>query len=86
MRRRGRQERERLNAPIAGAGDSRSVLDAVLALDRMLVEISMRLYNVPRRERLSLRGNNLRLHRAVRKRQRETEAISRTIPSERSGS
>lgn len=46
--------------------DSGNVLDAFQMLDRMLMEISMRLYNIPRRQKLILRGHNQRLHRAVR--------------------
>jgi hypothetical protein len=38
----------------------------LLVLDRMMVEVSMRLYNLPRRERLRLRGHNQRLHRLAR--------------------
>jgi hypothetical protein len=35
-------------------------------LDRMLVEVSMRLYNVPRHDRFTMRKQNRRLHAAVR--------------------
>jgi hypothetical protein len=42
------------------------MMDTLLALDRMLVEVSMRLYNVPRRDRFTLRKHNRRLHAAVR--------------------
>jgi len=37
-------------------------------MDRMLIEFSMRLYNIPRRQRMILRGDNQRLHRVVRQR------------------
>ena len=40
----------------------------MLALDRRLVEFSMRLYKVPQRERSAIRGQNRRLHNAVRER------------------
>lgn len=43
------------------------MLESFLALDRALVELSMYLYNVPGRERLVLRVQNRRLHRAVRR-------------------
>ncbi|HEX4785285.1 MAG TPA: hypothetical protein VH350_13155 [Candidatus Sulfotelmatobacter sp.] len=46
--------------------DTNEMLDMLLALDRMLVEVSMRLYNVPGRERSTVRKQNRRLHAAVR--------------------
>ena len=47
--------------------DPTQMLDVLLALDRMVVEVSMHLYNVERRDRTRIRGNNRRLHAAVRK-------------------
>ncbi len=41
-------------------------MDVLLALDRMLVEVSMRLYNVPGRDRFTMRKHNRRLHATVR--------------------
>jgi len=49
------------------AVDPRPMLDVLLALDRMVVEVSMHLYNVDRRDRSNIRGSNRRLHAAVRK-------------------
>jgi hypothetical protein len=46
--------------------DPEEMMDTLLTLDRMLVEISMRLYNVPRRDRFTMRKHNRRLHAAVR--------------------
>jgi hypothetical protein len=46
--------------------DANEMLDVLLTLDRMLVEVSMRLYNVPGRERSTVRKQNRRLHAAVR--------------------
>jgi len=43
-----------------------TLLDNLLTLDRRLVELSMRLYKVPVRERSRMRAQNRRLHRAVR--------------------
>ncbi len=43
------------------------MLESFLALDRALVEFSMYLFDVPGRERLVLRVQNRRLHRAVRR-------------------
>ena len=41
-------------------------LDVLLALDRMVVEISMQLYNVDLRDRSRMRRQNRRLHAAVK--------------------
>ena len=46
--------------------DPKEMLDVLLALDRMLVEVSMRLYNVPGHDRSTVRKQNRRLHAAVR--------------------
>jgi hypothetical protein len=43
-------------------------LEVLLVLDRTVMELSMILYNVPRRERRVMRKQNERLHDAVRKR------------------
>jgi len=42
------------------------MLDILLALDRSVVEFSMRLYNVPLHDRVAMREQHLRLHRALR--------------------
>jgi hypothetical protein len=47
-------------------GDTKRMLDILLAFDRSMVEISMGLYNVPRRDRALMREQNRRLHRALR--------------------
>jgi hypothetical protein len=49
------------------ASDPGEMLDMLLALDRMVVELSLRVYKVSRRERSLMREQNRRLHRAVRK-------------------
>jgi hypothetical protein len=49
-------------------GDPEKMLDILLACDRSMVEFSMGLYNVPRRDRALLREQNRRLHRALRNR------------------
>jgi hypothetical protein len=43
------------------------MLEDLFALDQMLVEVSMQLYNVNRRERSKMRAQNRRLHAAVRR-------------------
>lgn len=57
----GKQRTEGLNRR-----DPQEMMDTLLALDRMLVEVSMRLYNVPRRDRFTMRKHNRHLHAAVR--------------------
>jgi hypothetical protein len=42
------------------------MLDAFQVMDRMVIEISMRLYNIPQHQRMIVRGDNQKLHRAVR--------------------
>ena len=44
------------------------MLDVLSAFDRGVVEFSMGLYNLPRRERVIMRRQNRRLHRALRAR------------------
>jgi hypothetical protein len=44
----------------------KQMLNVLLALDRMLVEVSMRIYNVPRRDQLTMRKHNRHLHDTVR--------------------
>jgi hypothetical protein len=53
-----RKRREWRNPVISGS-DLNKVLDILLALDRMVVEISMHVYNIPLEQ-------NQRLHDAVR--------------------
>ena len=52
----------------ASQSDVNKVLDILLALDRMVVELSMRVYRVPRRDQSIMREHNRRLHAAVRER------------------
>jgi len=54
------------------------MLDALFALDCMVVELSMRVYNVSRRERFILRKQNRRLHDAFRKHLPRHMALFRT--------
>jgi len=51
----------------ASRSDPNEMLDILLALDRRVVELSMRLYNIPRRDRSVMRAQSRRLHDAVRK-------------------
>lgn len=48
------------------AGNPNLPLEILLALDRMVVEVSMHLYNVGSRDRSSMRCHNRRLHAAVK--------------------
>ena len=61
-----KREQNTVREPNHRGGDPRQMMDALLALDRMLVEVSMCLYNVPRQEQLAMRKQNRRLHRTVR--------------------
>jgi hypothetical protein len=56
--------RKSQDAPLSAS--SRESLDVLLALDRMLIEVSMRLYNVSQSDQLTLREHNRHLHNAVR--------------------
>jgi len=60
--------------------DRNKVLDVLLALDQMVVELSMRVYNVPRRDQFIMREQNRRLHDAVRERVPRLAEPSRSTP------
>jgi len=55
-----------LGNQVISRSDLNKVLDILLALDRIVVEHSMRTYNIPRRDRFIMREQNRRLHNAVR--------------------
>ncbi len=46
--------------------NANKLLNSLLALDRRVVERSLRLYNVPRQERTRMRAQMRRLHQAMR--------------------
>ena len=48
------------------AGDFDKMLKAFRALDRTVVEVSMRVYNLPRRDRAAMRKQHRRLHDTIR--------------------
>ena len=50
------------------AGDIDKLLNALRELDRIVVEISMRIYKIPRRDRAAMREQNRRLHSSIRER------------------
>lgn len=58
--------------------DPSRMLEVLLALDRMVVEVSMHLYNVERQDRSKIRHSNRRLHAAVRKQLPQILKRSRT--------
>jgi hypothetical protein len=66
MTSRNKREGRKLRSQALSPHNPAEMLDNLLALDRMLVEVSMRLYKVPRRERFTMRAQNRRLHAAVR--------------------
>jgi len=49
-------------------GDCDRLLDTFRALDRAVVEISMRAYNLPRRDRAAMRRHHRHLHDSIRDR------------------
>ena len=61
-----RKWRETRNKVVAEPG-ANILLDTLLALDRKVMETSMRLYSIPLRDRLIMQAENRRLHRALRK-------------------
>jgi hypothetical protein len=66
-----KQNRSRRRKPynhIMRRDDLNTMLDILLAFDRSVVEFSMHLYNVPRRDRVALREQNRRVHLALRER------------------
>lgn len=44
-----------------------NLLEVIRVLDRSVVEISMHIYNVPRRQRAIMRQQHSRLHETIRK-------------------
>ena len=50
------------------ASDVDKLVDALLALDRTVVEISMHIYKIPRRDRAAMLEQHRRLHDTLRER------------------
>ncbi len=50
------------------ARDVDKLLRALRALDRVVIEISTRMYKMPRRDRAAMREQNRRLHNTIRER------------------
>ena len=63
-----RQSRRKLDSHAVRAADLDNFLNAFRALDRTVVEISMNVYKVPRRDRAAMREQHRRLHDLVRER------------------
>jgi len=61
-----KREWRKLRAVSAVAGDFDKMLKAFRALDRTVIEISMHVYNLPRRERAAMRKIHRRLHDMIR--------------------
>jgi len=55
------------------------MLDVLLALDRIVVELSMNVYNVPLEDRAVMREQNRQLHHAARTQVPRLRQISRTV-------
>ena len=79
MRQRSKRKKSEVGTRMISEADRRRVLEGVLALDRMLMELSMRLYNIPQRERLALRGHNRRLHHAFRQSQCAADRLCNAV-------
>jgi len=63
--------------------DAKERLDTLLALDRMMVEVSMHVYDLSEADRLLMRKQNRRLHRLFRRhfpRLREAVSVLSQIP------
>jgi len=66
MTRRDKKKWTEMRNRVSRESEPNNALDILLALDRFVVELSMRVYDVPRRERSIMRKQNRRLHGAVR--------------------
>jgi len=62
----GQQKQRKSPTQFLTGCDSLQMIDVLLALDRMLVEVSMSLYDVPNSDRSTMREHNRRLHNTVR--------------------
>lgn len=70
MSQQDRNRWRRLCGQVASETDPLKLLNMFLELDRMVVEKSMRLYKLPRRQRFVVREQNRRLHDAIRRQRR----------------
>jgi hypothetical protein len=68
MSRPNKQSCRKLRSDHIRATDMHKLLDAIRALDQAVVEISMKVYNVPRRDRAAMLQQHHRLHDIVRER------------------
>lgn len=59
---------QKLRNSAVRARDVNKLLDALRALDRTVVEISMHIYKIPRRDRALMRAHHRRLHDTIRER------------------
>ncbi len=80
MTQRDERQWRKLRSEVIRESDPYKVLDILLALDRMVVEFSMRKYNVSRRDRFTMRAQNRRLHDAVREHLPRFLEPSRSLP------
>jgi hypothetical protein len=61
-----KDKRRRTSRTVISESDPKKLLEILLALDRHVIELSMRLYNVPRGERFTMRAECRRVHDALR--------------------
>ena len=78
MAKRAHRNWRELGNQVISENDFRKMLDVLLPLDRKVLEMSMRLYKIPHRERFLMRKQNRRLHDAVREHLPRLAATSRT--------
>ena len=68
MSQRNKQPGRKFRSQSVRVSDVDKLLKALRALDRTVVEISMNVYKVPRRDRAAMLKHHRRLHDAVRER------------------
>ena len=67
MKQRDQKKRRKVVNKASSQNDRSNLLDVLLALDRTVVETSMRKYEVPQSERAAIRAQQRHLHNAIRK-------------------
>jgi hypothetical protein len=72
------KKRRTVYGRVTSRADPNALLDSWLELDRRIVELSMRRYGVPRRDRFTIRAQQRRLHGALRELQRGSKSLAVT--------
>jgi len=66
MIRQDERKLRKLRDRLSGESDPNTLVEILLALDRIVVELAMRTHNLPRRTRVIMREENRRLHDMLR--------------------